>query len=167
MTTLTTFGSGQVIGRFRGSSDAIVAAGAIGGRHDVSVKAGRLPAGETALVASNTIQRGRNVGGILATCIGAVMATGTVCGRRKSAVIHAARGQPGRGFMAGVTSYLRDNVIRRFARRNGTVVTRGARTHTNPIMAELGVSKILRRVTSFTTGHSWHMLDCLHDVIAR
>lgn len=51
---------------------------------------------------SFTIQGGRNVNRVFAGRFAAVMATGTVGGRSKAAVIHIVGRQPGRRFMTTV-----------------------------------------------------------------
>lgn len=71
-----------------------MATGAIGSSHHVGVETGRFPIGEAALVASDTVQCGCDVGGIFTGCIGAVVATRTVGGCSERTVVHATRWQP-------------------------------------------------------------------------
>ena len=144
-----------------------MATGAIGGRHHVGVEAGWFPIGKAALVASDAVQCGCNVGGIFAGCIVAVVATRTVGGCSECAVVHTTRRQPSRSLVTGVTGHRGDNVVRRLARCNSTVVTRGAGAYCHSIVAELGIGEILCGVTSVTSCHRRQMLNGFYDVVAR
>ena len=96
----------------------------------------------------------------------AVVATGTVGGRREATVIHMFGWQPGCWCVATVTRSLRGPMVGCLASRGTAVVTGVASSVVYSRMVELCPTETFCRVTGITTRHCWDVLRGFDNVIS-
>jgi len=129
------------------------------------VPAGGLPSAGG--VAAGAIQTGGNVGGRLARCGAAVVATGTVGGAGESRMVHARRGQPARGLVAAATGGRGLDVAGRLTNCGRSVVAAPARIGGNPRVVKLGANKRRRGVAAVAAQRGLEMGRRLGDIGTR